>query len=92
MTKVDVGDYLLPGNDGRSIFRLTRMDPPAEGWSLWRWRGSIHSMPGPTPVYGSPSDCDPAEWDSWELVASELLSRGEAEREAIRLAPTPAGA
>jgi hypothetical protein len=84
LTKVEQGDYLLPSNDGRSIFRIARYrDWPPEGeprderwfWGAWRWDGSF--------VDGTAVDT--GEWDRWNLEAPWCETRDEAIREALRL-------
>lgn len=81
MTKISKGDYLLPGNDGKTIYRLEQYeDGPSYGlydwprdkllWAVWRWTGD------PNCVDVSDS---PARWcDYWELVADVFPTRREA--------------
>lgn len=79
------GDWLLPSNDARRLYRLMRyMDGPSQGldwpkdkevWGVWVWSERLE--PGRV--------VDIEDWDRWELVASTLASRQEAIDEAMRL-------
>ena len=51
LTKIEAGDYLLPSNDGRTVWRIRRYtDGPSGGlehwpkdrevWGIWGWRGA----------------------------------------------------
>jgi hypothetical protein len=71
LTKVRRGDYLLPANDGQSLWRIARDE--GEGWSLWRWADAVTE----------PIDTD--DWSRWECLEARLDSRGEGVREAMRL-------
>ncbi|HEY4451023.1 MAG TPA: hypothetical protein VGN13_05465 [Solirubrobacteraceae bacterium] len=83
LTKIARGDWMLPSNDGRTIFRLYH-DPEAlagettdggemrrAAWTLWRWTGG-HVV-------------DTWSWSEWELLDGSLYTRTEAIREALRL-------
>jgi len=75
MTKVGSGDYLLPSNDGLTIWRIARDE--GEGWSLWRWSGE--TRPG-VPIG------DPYDWSKWELREQGHDSRRNAVDAAMRAA------
>ena len=86
LTKVAAGDYLLPSNDGQTIFRLRRYeDGPSHGledwprdrefWGVWKWTGLVTRY-GPAP--------DPDQWD-WEFQEGLMDKRGEAIDAAMRL-------
>lgn len=82
MTKVAVGDYLLPSNDGRTIWRLAvYQDGPASGldvpternfWGLWRW-------------IGGPDGVDLEDWELWQMEVPALPTRGAAVAEVMRM-------
>jgi hypothetical protein len=65
-TRVDKGDYLLPSNDGKVLWRLrTYTDGPSGGldwprdrtvWGIWKWRYQL----------GSSGAVDPDAWEQWE--------------------------
>lgn len=87
MTRLEAGDYLLPSNDGATIWRLSRYeDGPTHGiaemkrdrmfWGVWRWDGI-----GPRPT----SVEDLEDWSLWRHEAAHLESRDEAINEAMRL-------
>ena len=82
MTKVAVGDYLLPSKDSRTIWRLAvYQDGPASGldvpternfWGLWRW-------------VGGPDVVDLEDWDLWQMEVAALPTRAAAVAEAMRM-------
>ena len=83
MTRLDTGDYLLPSNDGETIWRLSAyVDGPSQGldwpsdrqvWGAWRWVGR-----------GSPERAeDIDDWNLWELYTGTLPTRQEAIDEAM---------
>jgi len=78
LTKVAPGDYLLPSNDGRTIWRIARYDerPNWRLWGLWRWRNEGAD------VFAY---IDTADWDRWEMVDARSETRAEAIREALRI-------
>ncbi len=80
LMKVRAGDYLLPDNDGKTIWRLARYeDGPSFGWrdiprdeffwGVWRWDGS-----GAPEVEG---------WLNWACCAIGLATRAEAIQHAL---------
>jgi hypothetical protein len=77
LTKVAPGDYLLPSNDGRTIWRIARYDerPNWRLWGLWRWNG---------PSLGV--DVSHDGWGLWEMVDSRCETRADAIRQAMRMA------
>jgi hypothetical protein len=88
MTRVGRGDYLLPGNDGTTLWRLrTYEDGPSHGldwprdltfWGIWKWDRSL--------VADSDLDTvDPGDWDRWEHVEGQYESRREAIDAALKL-------
>ena len=88
MTKVGAGDYLLPSNDAKTIWRIMKYeDGPSHGivegmdrdemfWGIWRWTGRV---PGDT--------LDPDDWDLWEMYDGSCASRAEAVRVALAVPP-----
>lgn len=88
MTKVARGDYLLPSNDGATLWRIySYTDGPSCGldpevfpmdftaWALRRWTGSG----------GLQAPVDIEDWDRWEEVAVGLKTRAAAIAEALRI-------
>ena len=89
------GDWLLPGNNGKTLWRLSKEDnADAIGdWSLWSWQKQIGS-------YIDPEDLE--DWSQWDLQATGHKTREDAMREALkreqprsqtprRVDPRPAG-
>jgi hypothetical protein len=74
------GDWLLPGNDGKTLWRLSDEDNShnGDGWSVWRWShpvGEGDSLP----------DLDAIEdWSRWDLEEVGHPTRGEAIQAALR--------
>jgi hypothetical protein len=75
LTKVSAGDYLLPSNNAQTLWRIARDE--REGWSLWRWAGSLSEA-----IFEHLDD-----WRYWECMEAHLSTRAEGVREAMRLAP-----
>lgn len=65
LTKVRTGDYLLPSNDGKTLWRITRLASPTEGWDLYRWLGKV--APG--------NYADPDDWAQWDYFEGAWPSR-----------------
>lgn len=83
LMKIARGDYLLPSNDARTIYRLrTYEDGPSHGiehwprdltfWGVSKWIGRGEAV-------------DPDIWDAWEMVESQCRTRGEAIQAALRM-------
>lgn len=81
LTKVKPGDYLLPSNDAKMIWRIARYtDGPTTGlmdwsrdrevWGVWRWEGE-------------PTYVDTGSWNRWEMVLGPLFTRAEAIRKVM---------
>lgn len=86
LTKLGAGDYLLPSNDRKTIWRIHRytegptsgiMDWPrdVEVWGVSQWTG--HRPPQTV------DDID--DWTYWEMVAECEPTRASAIKEAMRL-------
>lgn len=74
MTRLAKGDWLLPDNNGVTLWRICR-GQPSEGWELWKWVHRIgENMPAPSP-----------EWADWEFVQGYHETRAEAVRESMRI-------
>jgi len=80
MTRLAAGDYLLPGNDRVTLFRLaTYEDGPSHGlddsyadrtyWGAWRWNIK-HRWPETV------DDLD--NWGNWDMVAALCMTRHDA--------------
>ncbi len=88
LVKVKPGDYLLPGNDRTTLWRITRYEDGKrhgleEGpeivtrWELRKWHAPISDA--------ELQRVDVDAWELWENEASSLLTRAEAIEEAMRL-------
>lgn len=77
MTKVGPGDYLLPGNDGRRLYRIARyQEEGRRPWGVWEWDGPV----------GPGAYLDTSWTDTrWRMVDSEHETRASAVREVVRL-------
>lgn len=84
LTKVGKGDWLLPSNDGRTIWRIAQYeDGPSHGlidwprdervWGVWKWTGHGDAV-------------DPDEWADWEMWIGTLTTRATAIEEALSVA------
>jgi hypothetical protein len=83
LTKLRAGDYLLPANDGNTLWRIARYTEdgsaewpdgtPVRGefWGAWRWRGTMADRIEP-------------EWYEWELWAQGYGTRAEAMAHALK--------
>ena len=81
LTKIARGDYLLPSNSGKTIWRLcTYEDGIEQGldhdlgtvWGVWKWVGGGDVV-------------DPLDWGRWEMWESSLRTRVEAIEAALRM-------
>lgn len=86
MTKVAAGDWLLPDNDGVTLWRLAVYeDGPSHGlvvewpdrdfWGVWKWKGRL----------GGTDTIDTTDWNAWDMRSSGAGTRAEAIEEALRL-------
>ena len=95
LTKIAEGDYLLPSNDGMTIWRLRKYfedgSAEVELWSGKRKRltgqyWSVHRYVGPR-RFGQgrfPVADDVADWSNWQTFDSVLRTRQDAIRAALR--------
>jgi hypothetical protein len=84
LTKVTSGDYLLPSNDGKTIWRIMRYtDGPSNGldiprdrdfWEVRRWTAK-----------GLDQYVDLEDWDRWQSEVSLLDTRAEAINTALAM-------
>jgi hypothetical protein len=83
LTKIACGDYLLPSNDGQTIWRLcTYEDGPSHGleewprdvtlWGVWKWTGAGDAV-------------DPGDWGQWDMWEGTLQTRAEAIHAALKM-------
>jgi hypothetical protein len=83
LSRIAAGDYLLPSNDGQTIWRIARyQDGPSSGldlprdrtyWGVWRWTGRValaHYV-------------DIEDWDQWDFHDGFHQTRAEAMRVAL---------
>ena len=84
LRKLRAGDWLLPSNDGKTLYRLIAVtEGPSSGidawrrdrtvWEVWRW-------PRPLPVRDVRTD----SMDGWQEVEIMLRTRREAIARALR--------
>jgi hypothetical protein len=90
MTRVKTGDYLLPSNDAKTLWRIRTYEEDGlaetmDGrkltgvfWGLWR-----RPFPRPGALF------DLEAWDEWELWAAPLEKRQDAIDEAMRCEDIP---
>ena len=69
MIRLSTGDYLFPGNDGETIFRVAKC---AGGWACWRWPKPMVSL---LPAYEYD---DFEDWDRWYMIEDQFKKRQEA--------------
>lgn len=80
LRKIAKGDYLLPSNDGRTIWRLSSyekgiangLDHDLVVWGAYKWTGDGRMV-------------DPDDWGCWEMMEGGLPTRAEAIRAALRM-------
>lgn len=76
LTRIAAGDYLLPSNDGETIWRIaTYIDGPSMGitdwprdrtlWGTWQYTGRNQYV-------------DVSDWNRWRMVASTFATRRDA--------------
>lgn len=91
LTKIRYGDYLLPSNDGCTIWRITSytdgpsfgLDPDVFPTDFHRWRLAKWDRPV-DPHRGGQVDVD--DDLHWEHVEDDFRTRRDAIKEAMRLA------
>lgn len=87
LIKIKAGDYLLPANDGKTLWRVkTYEDGPSHGlmdmerdqmfWGVWRWEGN--------PIVGTIDVEEIVEIDRWRMVATHHRTRRQAIDAALR--------
>jgi hypothetical protein len=87
MTRIDSGDYLLPSNDGKTIWRIRRYDEEFIGrdsitietrnyWGIWRWLGLTL-----TAFSGAEVD----DWSQWDFCEGLHTRRKDAVNSALNL-------
>jgi hypothetical protein len=92
LTKIAPGDYLLPSNDGKTIWRIALYtEGPSSGvedwprdkevWGLWRWRFPVEAT----------QQVDVDDWDGWEFFEGPHMKRGEAIDSALKMGAAPPG-
>lgn len=73
LRKIQAGDWLLYGNDGKTVWRLCRYED-FTAWQVWRW-----------PKTAQPSTVeDIDDRDRWDLWEQGLESRDDAIQSALR--------
>jgi hypothetical protein len=92
MIRVASGDWILPGNDGKTLYRLQRYEESGDAfWTLrgvkqkkivgWFWAAYEYDR-----KIASDADLvdDMLEWDHWTCVASTMKTRKEAIESVVR--------
>lgn len=88
LSKIAAGDYLLPSNDGQTIWRIFKYeDGPSHGladwdrdrgfWALWRW---AEPFTGAKRGY-----VDTQDWSRWEHCSDMHATRADAISDAMRM-------
>lgn len=83
LTKIEAGDWLLPSNDAKTIWRIREYtdlvaardghgDEEVDYWGLWRW-------------IGHETQVDPDEWNCWDFYDGSYARRSEAIQAALRV-------
>lgn len=91
LVKIKSGDWLLPGNDGKTLWRLaTYVDGPVNGldiprdrefWSVSKWDESYDWER----IVNDPMRGDPLDWDYWEGYAGLIETRADAIQRALEM-------
>lgn len=92
LTRIKAGDYLLPSNDGATLFRLATYEEDGSGefssdGKTWRvLRGTFWAVyRRPMPALDQ-ATADLLEWsDAWEWIAGPLDTRQQAIGEALNV-------
>ena len=76
LTRVASGDYLLPSNDGKTLWRIKRyFDEEADAelslkpgwyWAAWRFLGSLDA-----------DTLDVDDWEQWDMWSWRITTRKE---------------
>lgn len=80
LTKIAKGDYLLPSNDARQLWRICRYaeDDGRETWLVAKYRHGGRTMPAEGDRVS-----DLIEWERWETWEASLQTRAEAIKTAL---------
>ena len=97
MTRVGPGDYLLPSNDGKTLWRIHRYLDRDEGRDVMIWAASFYAGPGWGTLSGSLPD-DYLDWHRgymglqsyWREWGTWFRTRAEAIDYALAANPTAA--
>lgn len=81
MTRIEAGEYLLPSNDGQTLWRITKFEDidNRKYWSAWRWRGPLTEAQR---VMNTDPDSF-LEWHRWEEWSSFCYTRKAAIEDAL---------
>lgn len=96
LRRIDTGDYVLPSNDLRTLWRVCIGEEanerdcgkPRQIWELWRWRADEPGLDesGNLSTAAMKALIENEVWTShWELCATTMQTRAEAIKEAMRL-------
>lgn len=93
MTRISAGDYILPSNDGKTLWRIYQYDEDGSAEVSGdgkRWRPLIGKFWGtakyerPFHNAGERIDHDFLDWSNWLVWETELLTRKAAIEAALR--------
>jgi hypothetical protein len=86
MSRVRAGDYILPANDAKTLWRISRYeDGPTNGldlprdrmfWGCWKWS---------YPIEDWNAVADPLSWEHWDYQEGLLATRAEAVEAALSM-------
>jgi hypothetical protein len=85
LTRLEGGDYLLPGNSGETLWRIARGQEEAESgrmfscWQVWRAPARIVQR-----MRAGTMGVEDLEWSEWECWESFCKTREEAVQSALR--------
>jgi hypothetical protein len=90
MIRLGAGDYLLPSNDAKTLWRLATYGETGDAerpdgskvvgtfWGVWRWDGGMPS------IEQLAASMEEDEWFRWEFWAGPFSRRSDAIAEALR--------
>jgi hypothetical protein len=84
LTKLGAGDYLLPSNDGRTLWRISKYEELGTGargmfsehvWGIWKYDERVQK--------GVPVDTE--DWSRWQMVEGPHDTRAESIKRAMEI-------
>lgn len=94
MTRLAAGDYLLPANDGQTLWRIAKyLDGPSQGlvdwprdreiWGAWRLQGSVEDLQ--RAIDRGDENAEDLGGDLWGMEVCLQDTREAAIQEALRV-------